>query len=204
MSFLNKLRVKYFTLMNGENKRLDYNLDQNSIVVDLGSYHGRFALEIFTKFKCNVYCFEPLKEFYEYSKLTIKKDKIKNFNYALGNSQGKKILYLNEDETSFFNKSNLSEEIEVREFNQAISDLDIKKIDLLKINIEGAEYDLLDHILENNIILKIKNLQIQFHTNIIDFKKRKKIITKNLRKTHKRNWYFPGVWENWIINQINN
>jgi FkbM family methyltransferase len=142
-----------------------------------------------------------LKEFYEYSKLTIKKDKIKFFNYALGKSNGKEILYLNEDETSFFNKSNISEEIDIREFNQAISDLDIKKIDLLKINIEGAEYDLLDHILENNIILKIKNLQIQFHSNIIDFKKRKKIITKNLSKTHKKNWYFPGVWENWIINQ---
>jgi FkbM family methyltransferase len=201
MKFLSRLRVRYFTLMNGENKRLDYNLDENSIVVDLGSYHGRFALEIFIKFKCNVYSFEPLKQFYEYSKLTIKKDKIKFFNYALGKSNGKEILYLNEDETSFFNKSNISEEIDIREFNQAISDLDIKKIDLLKINIEGAEYDLLDHILENNIILKIKNLQIQFHSNIIDFKKRKKTITKNLRKTHKRNWYFSGVWENWIINQ---
>ena len=201
MKFLSKLRVKYFTLMNGENKRLDYNLDENSIVVDLGSYHGRFALEIFIKFKCTVYSFEPLKQFYEYSKLTIKKDKIKFFNYALGKSNDKEILYLNGDETSFFNKSNISEEIDIREFNQAISDLDIKKIDLLKINIEGAEYDLLDHILENNIILKIKNLQIQFHSNIIDFKKRKKIITKNLSKTHKRNWCFPGVWQNWIINQ---
>ena len=201
MKFLSKLRVKYFTLMNGEKKRLDYNLDENSIVVDLGSYHGCFALEIFKKFKCTVYSFEPLKQFYEYSKFTIKKDKIKFFNYALGKSNDKEILYLNGDETSFFNKSNINEEIDIREFNQAISDLDIKKIDLLKINIEGAEYDLLDHILENNIILKIKNLQIQFHSNIIDFKKRKKIITKNLSKTHKRNWYFPGVWENWIINQ---
>ena len=133
MNFLSRLRVRYFNLMNGENKRLDYNLDENSIVVDLGSYHGRFALEIFTKFKCNVYSFEPLKEFYEYSKLTIKKNKIKFFNYALGKSNGKEILYFNKDETSFFNKSNISEEIDIREFNQAISDLDIKKIDLLSL-----------------------------------------------------------------------
>jgi nucleoside-diphosphate-sugar epimerase len=58
---------------------------------------------------------------------------IKFFNYALGKSNGKEILYFNKDETSFFNKSNISEEIDIREFNQAISDLDIKKIDLLSL-----------------------------------------------------------------------
>jgi hypothetical protein len=57
--------------MNGENNRLDYNLDRNGVFVDLGSYHGRFALEIFIKFKCKINFFEPVKQFYEYSRYVI-------------------------------------------------------------------------------------------------------------------------------------
>lgn len=44
-----------------------------------------------------------------------------------------------------------------------INERQINKIDLFKINIEGAEYDLLECIILNGYILKIKNIQVQFH-----------------------------------------
>ena len=47
-----------------------------------------------------------------------------------------------------------------------IKDLDIEKIDLLKLNIEGSEYDLLEKLLKSGLISTIDKLQIQFHENI--------------------------------------
>ena len=39
----------------------------------------------------------------------------------------------------------------------------LKTIDLIQINIEGAEYDLLKNWLELDIVNSINTLQIQFH-----------------------------------------
>ena len=36
-------------------------------------------------------------------------------------------------------------------------------VDLIKINIEGGEYELLEAILDNNLAKAFDNLQIQFH-----------------------------------------
>ena len=45
--------------------RLNYNLDKDSIVIDAGGYKGWFAENIYNKYKCNVYVFEPVKEYYD-------------------------------------------------------------------------------------------------------------------------------------------
>ncbi len=39
----------------------------------------------------------------------------------------------------------------------------IKHIDLMKINIEGGEYDLLEHLLDSGFVKNIENIQVQFH-----------------------------------------
>ena len=39
----------------------------------------------------------------------------------------------------------------MKKFHNVLSELDIKEINLMKINIEGSEYPLMDHILEENL-----------------------------------------------------
>lgn len=199
MSFLQDLKVRYFTFRNGEKKRLDYDLNQSSVVIDLGSYHGEFAQNIYNKYKCYVYCFEPFKEFYDYSKLTVIEDKIKFYNFALGDGDDRKKIYFKDDETSFFNVGDSYEEILIKDYGKEIANLNIKNIELMKINIEGAEYDFLEHILDNNFHEQIKNLQIQFHSNVENYKKRRNKIREKLKATHKIEWQFPSVWESWSI-----
>jgi len=45
--------------------RLNYLLDEDSLVFDVGGYIGNFAADIFCKYNCNIYIFEPVTEFYE-------------------------------------------------------------------------------------------------------------------------------------------
>ena len=42
------------------------------------------------------------------------------------------------------------------------------QIDLLKINIEGGEYDILERMYKTGTINKVQNLQIQFHNFVED------------------------------------
>jgi hypothetical protein len=64
----------------------------------------------------------------------------------------------------------------------------------MKINIEGAEYCVLESLIDN--IEKIGGILVQFHK--IDFyQQRYDDIAEELSKTHNLKWRFPFVWEYW-------
>ena len=72
-------------------------------------------------------------------------------------------------------------------------------IDLMKVNIEGGEYDLLEHLVETAVISKIANLQVQFHDFVPNAEARMAAIQACLRQTHVLTYQFPFIWENWRI-----
>ena len=88
-------------------------------------------------------------------------------------------------------------ECEVKEFFSVLSNLDIKNIDLIKVNIEGGEYPLLKHIVNRNELGIIDEYQIQFHNFIEGAETKRNFLITELRKTHKRTWCYKFVWENW-------
>ena len=78
-----------------------------------------------------------------------------------------------------------------------ITDLNIKTIDLLKLNIEGSEYDLIERLIETDYIKKVEQLKIQFHDNVNDAKSRRVDIRNKLSKTHSEIWSYYFIWEYW-------
>lgn len=183
---------------DGDNTlRINYNLNDTSLVIDLGGYHGGFSQKIYDKYKCNILCFEPCKYFYEEIKKRFNGvDKIKIYNVGVGNSTETKILYCSEDATSFYSKvGDQFESSNIIPFNSLVTT--IKNIDLLKINIEGGEYDLLEHIIQHNLQEKIENVQVQFHKNIENSECRRKNIQEILKKTHVLTYNYDFIWENW-------
>ena len=70
---------------------------------------------------------------------------------------------------------------------------------MIKINIEGSEYDLLEHLIETYFIANIGNIQVQFHNFIDNAKERMRNIQTNLAKTHKLTYQYEFVWENWKL-----
>ena len=84
-----------------------------------------------------------------------------------------------------------------KDITEVIKDLDIEKIDLLKLNIEGSEYDLLEKLIKSGLISTIDKLQIQFHENINDADLRRDRIRSDLNTTHKEIWSYYMVWERW-------
>jgi FkbM family methyltransferase len=193
---------KWFEIKGDETLRLNYSLNENSIVFDIGGYKGEFARDIYCKYNATIYVFEPIPEFYEIIKERfINNSKIKVFNFGLGSQNYSTQINIEDNSSSIFKKGNNSREIEIRSFNDFIFEYNIPSIDLAKINIEGSEYDLLDSIIESNNITKIHNIQVQFHDFIIENANgRMSSIQKELSRTHKLTYQFEFVWENWEIN----
>ena len=62
-----KTRSRYlWRLKNGDEKlSLDYPLNSDSIVFDIGAFEGNFTKKVIDRFNCNIYAFEPLDDYYE-------------------------------------------------------------------------------------------------------------------------------------------
>ena len=197
--------VKWFKDKGDETLRLDYPLNENSIVFDIGGYKGEFARDIYCKYNSGIYVSEPVTEFYnEIVSRFISNSKIKPFNFGLGNSNYNAKISLEENGSSLYKTAaDNYVEIEIRSFNNFIAEHNISQIDLAKLNIEGAEYDLLESIIDADNIKKINNLQVQFHDFIIEnAKERMNAIYKKLSLTHELTYHYEFVWDNWKLKQL--
>jgi FkbM family methyltransferase len=194
---------RWFLEQSDNSLRLDYDLNENSVVFDVGGYEGSWAAEIYEKFKCNIFIFEPVPEFSKNIEQKFLGNKqVHVYSYGLGNKNNQLLITMGDDNSSFYihsSKNTIS--AEVRGFShELLSGLGVETIDLLKINIEGGEYDLLEHMIDNETISLVKNLQVQFHNFVPNAIKRRNDIRRKLGLTHKETWCYEFVWENWVLN----
>jgi FkbM family methyltransferase len=186
----------------GEKLRMDYPLDKNSIVIDAGGYIGDFAEELVAKFDCSIDVFEPVESYAKKIKERFESNsKVRVINSGLGHTKKEEVININGLGSSVFDSKEILNNKEVIKIISAVDYLRIKNypvIDLMKINIEGGEYELLNSLLDNpDVINKIRFLQIQFHDFVLDADKMRKDIQNELSKTHKLMWDFPFIWESW-------
>ena len=81
-----------------------------------------------------------------------------------------------------------------------IQSIDYHSKDLI-VNIEGAEYELLEDLIRSNFISAIRMLQVQFHDFVDDAEPRMQAIQELLAGTHELTMQHRFVWENWKIQQ---
>lgn len=194
--------ARWFKDKGDQTLRLEYPLNAQSVVFDLGGYHGDFAADIYKKYGCKVYVFEPVPEFYEICLNRFKDNSnIFCFNYGLSASNQYLNIQLAENASSISSPKALGSalRVEIRSIVECIRDLNLSKIDLMKINIEGGEFDVLPAIIQSGDIKKITDLQIQFHNFIEDASRKRKTIRTFLANTHKETWCYEFVWENWKL-----
>ncbi|MDG1227221.1 MAG: FkbM family methyltransferase [Polaribacter sp.] len=199
---IQKRRCKPWFKINGDKTlRLNYDLSQSSIVFDLGGYKGNFAQEIYKRYLCKIFIFEPVKSFYKIIDNKFKNiPKVTAYPFGLANNDKELFISNSEDASSVFIDSDGSEKIKLKSILTFINDNKITHVDLIKINIEGGEYEVLESLLSSGMIPIFKNLQIQFHDFIIDnANERMENIQAQLAKTHKITYQYKFVWENWEI-----
>ncbi len=192
---------KWFEDKGDETLRLDYDLTENSVVFDIGGYKGEFASQMICRYDCTVYIFEPIPEFYN----IIKSKFIRNKNavpfcYGLADKTASQKISLTDNSSSLFIEDENSLVIQTKSIYDFINENNIPQIDLAKINIEGAEYALLESLIEQGMISRFKNIQVQFHDFIInDAKIRMEKIQAALSKTHELTYQYNFIWENWKL-----
>ena len=197
-------RVRPWKKANGEQLRFAYPLTESSVVMDLGGYEGQWASDIFSRYCCSVMVFEPVREFSDQiAKRFAANRKISSFPFGLSGATGTVEISLDKNSSSAFkdtgNKEN-KESVRMVRASDFFSEHEIGAVDLMKINIEGGEYELLEHLIESGLVRKIRNIQVQFHDFVPNAQARMEKIQRELAKTHHTTYQYPFVWENWELN----
>lgn len=192
-------RVKPWFAANGDKTlRLDYALNANAVVFDLGGYEGEWAADIFCRYGCTLHIFEPYSVYCNNIKNRFAfNSKVFVHELGLAAVTSESTLSIDDNSSSMFKAGDSSVGIQLLAANEFFAQHAISEIQLMKVNIEGGEYDLLDHLLDTGEINKIINLQVQFHDFVPGAAHRMKKIQQRLSETHEPTYQFEFVWENW-------
>lgn len=190
--------IPWFRDEGDKTLRLNYDLDENSLVFDLGGYKGQWASDIYGMYCCWIHVFEPVEEFAQKIKRRFSKNrKIIVHQFGLADKNQTTKSGLDQDTSSIFKPGGRLVEAKLVRAADFMQKNNIQVIDLMKINIEGAEYDLLEHLIETGMVHRIVNIQVQFHDFVPNAEQRMLSIQKELGKTHFLTYQYPFVWENW-------
>ena len=178
--------------------RLDYHLTKEDVVLDVGGFEGQWASDIYARYRCKVHIFEPVSLFAQKisERFACNPDIIVH-SIGLGAREEIGIVSVSGDASSFYRAGTSKERVSMVALKDWCKLHDVGEIALIKINIEGGEYPLLDHIINTGLIKHIRELQIQFHDFVPDAQSRMEIIQRRLVETHRPTWQYRYIWENW-------
>ena len=191
-----------------EYRRYEYPLTKDSIIFDLGAYRGTFADIAWDTWGSNIHCFEPVQSLHK--DYLIPKfesnDKVHLYEYAISDATEERSLISGTTQAGSICKEldtrhHLAprgehiEVIETRSMKEVLEDFE--EVDLIKINIEGEEYPLLNHMIDEGLIQKFNYIQVQFHPFIKNAEEKTYEIYRKLQKTHECMWDYPWKWSSW-------
>jgi FkbM family methyltransferase len=193
-----------------ESDRYDYpELCRQSIVFDCGGYEGRFARSIFEKYGCAVHVFEPCPEFAVKCRANLKglPDNVCLHAHGIGGVRRMVEMRVKGDMTGPWAEG-APFVAELRGIGEMLRfhGLEGGKIDLLKLNIEGGEFEVLEEMLfeYGQEHLGIDNIQVQFHTVVPDWQERYNTIRAKLLESHRLTYDAPWCWENYKLRRFHN
>lgn len=178
--------------------RFDYELSPESVVLDLGGYEGQWASDLYARRRCRIHIFEPVARFAAaIGQRFAHNPDIDVYPLALGASDRTETIHLRGASSSLYKSRAEAEQIQ---FADVASWLDANNIDavaLMKINIEGGEYELLERMIETDLIRRVQDIQVQFHNFAPDAPGRMTAIQSAFAATHEPTYQYRFVWENW-------
>lgn len=176
-------------------------LDEASIVVDIGAFRGHVAQEFVDLYGCRVHAFEPNPSFFDdLAQRFADVPAVDTHPYGLGDRDATLVMQeLGLGSTVYGDDDGSAPtvEVQIRDVATALDELGLERIDYVKINIEGAEYDLLQRMLETGWVDRSRYLLIQFHEWYDGAHLRRWKLRRALRRTHEQVWNFPWIYELW-------
>ena len=146
----------------------NFSINSDDVIIDVGAHIGLFAL--FASQFCKngkIFCYEPIKENYKILIENIEMNQIQNIfpnNLAVTEETSRVKIFLNDDQSghSMFIQNKNFVEVDSKSLSDIFIDNGIKECDFLKLDCEGAEYEIIES-LPSDLFTKINKTAIEYH-----------------------------------------
>jgi len=164
--------------LNTNNYLKEFRIKEKDIVVDIGAHIGYFSVYSSEKAKNGkIFAFEPYTESFKILKNNVDINQIKNVitqNLGVTKTTGKTSLYLKKNfaiGNSIYKNSSTNKKIDIKTISlqDIINNNNLQRINFLKLDCEGAEYEILLN-LDYQTIQKIDKIVAEMHPKIENFK----------------------------------
>ena len=192
-------QVKAFRAAHGRGTPDRYQgLSQGDVVLDVGGYQGDWAARMAELYGVKVHAFEPHPRFAQdmRDRFAGREDVVVHA-YAIGSAAGTLDLSDDENASSALVSSGPTITGEVRPVAQVFETLGLQEIGVIKMNIEGGEYDLLPALVDAGLMGRVARLTVQFHNYDSGQVAAREEIRAALSQTHRCVWCYPFIWEEW-------
>jgi len=163
------ISMVYECILRDDYQLRNLNPPKESVIIDIGAHIGSFSIMASKKFsQSNILSFEPSPDNYSLLKKNVRIDKLENitiFNKAVtSHTQGIKIHInpLNSALNTMYGNIGKSIKIPSTTLKEIFTKNKINKCYFLKMDCEGAEYDIILNT-PINILKKINKMVIEYH-----------------------------------------
>jgi len=180
----------------------DVDLTEESIVLDVGAYDGAWAQGIVDRSGARVYAFEP-------DPTSLRKlharfpagGRVTVLEYGLGGTDRTVDLGLAGPGSSVYEPNGMfgTAPARIRDVVSVLDELGLDTVDLLKVNIEGAEYELFERLAAAGWLGRMRQVSVQFHEWHPKAHARRAEIRRALAVDHEQVWCYPWIWELWRV-----
>lgn len=184
-------------------------LAQGAIALDVGAFHGDWAARVHEKYRARIYAFEldpPSIEFLR--RRFADTPDIQCLPYGLAGADDRLELIQRGMGSTLYEPGGSGGQadagggdtvaVDVRDIVAVLDELGHAGIDIIKLNIEGAEYEVLERLIAADRLDQIRVYTIQFHEWHPGAHRRRRRIQRALARTHAKVWDYPFVWEQWV------
>jgi len=168
------------------------------LVFDIGGNTGEWSFKLLSRKFCTIWIFEPIPYYVDILRHTFRdRSDVKIFDFGFLDRDISLSIDIDGIASSLYRTGHKNEIVKLRSINDFIKSHNLTKIDLMKINVEGAEFPIIDSLIESGNIKIIQDLQVEFHDFITDAEEKYNIIAKKLSETHYLTYHYSFAWENW-------
>lgn len=178
----------------------DLRIDDHDLAIDAGAYRGDWSAEILVQYGCRVMLIEAVPDFVRSLAERFRHNKrVQIVEGAIAHREGMTAINVKSNSSSLFRVPNSQQSVETPLIDvKRLMDAE-KRHDVacLKLNVEGAEYDVLERLIAVQQMPRVRELIVQFHDFAPDALRRRSAIQAALAHTHVCRFDYPFVWERW-------
>lgn len=196
LSFFGRNLQAYVKAGGDQNFRYGFDCKREGVILDVGAFQGEFA-KFHSETADRVVCFETNKtainalhkRFEGYRNVQICEFGIGSKTFKgrmIGEGPGASIAL---DDSA---------DVIIRDVVSVFEELNLNEVTLMKVNIEGGEFDLIQALCDSGLILNIRELHIQAHDfadmNLNNYLSMHRTLSVHFNLIRS----FPYVWDFWV------